>query len=341
MKKLLITLLAAAGLAAGVQAEGTGTLYNAGNYALYKSSLAVISSTGQQVVSGSAILHKVIVSSTVFNVDVSTNGLFQIYDGQGSNAALRAEVDITTFSVTNGNREYTFDIAMSSGIWTDMSSSQGTGGAVTLIYSNMRPSSPGKYRVWTSSYSAADTAVHRLVAGPVLLHKIIVLEKGTGTSVLTAYDSYETASPTGTRRIAGIDLTDTAREYTYNVLCSSGITFESSGAGTVNPKVMVLYKRNPSQDYEVWRSSFTTGTLTNQAISTNNSAVFGGIINGDSVTASQVTVYDSQGAASRPLAVFDGTSSFDRRMYDIQASSGITITSTGNGLYSILYKDRQ
>lgn len=337
MKKWLIALLAAAGLASGVNAEGTGTKYDDGNYAVYKSTDAVLSTTGQTVVTGSVILHEVIVSSPSNNVDVSTNAVLQIYNGTTSAGALRAEVNLSTQSVS-GVAKYTFDIAMSSGIWTDFSGS-GTNGKVTMTYSQHRLASPDMYRVWSSTYMAADTGVHRLAAGPVLLHKIIVLTKGTGTSVLTVYDSYVSASPSASNRVAGIDLTDAAREYTFNVLCSSGITFQASGAGTVGPTFIVLYKRNPSQDYEVWRATFTTGAVGATAVYAGP-AVFGGVVNGDSVAGSSVTVYNANGAESSPITTIFGTSSFDRRMYDVQTSSGITYSGGGNGLYSILWKKR-
>lgn len=337
MRKFLFTLLAAAGLAAGVRAEGTGTKYEGEHYATYKSTDALFSATGQTVYAGSAILHKVIISSPSYNVGHSTNAVFQIYDGQSGSGQLRAEVNTSTQSVA-GVTEYTFDIAMSSGIFTDFSGS-GTNGKMTIIYSRARPSSPDRYRVWSSTFMPADTAVHRISAGPVLLHKIIVLTKGTGTAILTAYDSFVTASPQTSLRVAAVDLTDTAREYTYNVLCSSGITIQSSGAGTVVPNFILLYKRNPSQDYEVWKSTFTSGTATSLN-PFDGAAIFGGVINGDSVSGSYLDVYDSQGAASQQIAHIDGISSFDRRMFDVETSSGLSFSSSGNGLFSILYKRR-
>jgi hypothetical protein len=114
---------------------------------------------------------------------------------------------------------------------------------------------------------------------------------------------------------------------------------QSSGAGTVNPLFIVLYKRNPSQDYEVWRASFTTGTATTKYIAGTNT-IFGGVVNGDSVASSSLSVYDSSATANSLITVIDGNSSFDRHMYDVAVSSGITYSSTGNGLYTILYKRR-
>src|SRR5687767_13195728 len=119
MKKLILTLLAAVGLAAGVKAEGTGTKFDTDSYATYKSSDAILDATGQTVVAGSVILHKVIISSPSYNVIESTNATFLIYDGQSSGGVLRAEVNTSTQSIISGVAEYTLDIAMSSGIWTD------------------------------------------------------------------------------------------------------------------------------------------------------------------------------------------------------------------------------
>jgi hypothetical protein len=339
MKKLLIALLTAAGLAVGVRAEGTYTRYNSGFYKTYKSSDAVSSATGQTVYAGSAVLHKVIVSSAAYSVGVSTNAVFQVLDGNGSSAALRAEVNLTTQTLSSGVTEYTFDIAMSSGIYTKYSGNVTTGN-VNLIYDKINAASPQGYRVWSSTYIPADTSVHNIAAGPVLLHKIIVLTKGTGTAILTAYDSRRPSSLSALERIAAIDLTDAAREYTYDILCSSGITLQSSGAGTVQPNFLVLYKKNPSQDYEVWKSSFTTGTTTLLPIVGGKDYILGGVINGDSVSSSTMTIYDSYGTATNRIAGVDGAASFDRKMYDVKISSGITLSSTGNGLYTILYKRR-
>lgn len=340
MKKLLIALLAAAGLAVGASAEGTGTKYNAGSYNVYKASDAISDATGQNVTDSPVILHKVIISSPAFNVDVSTNATFQVLQGQGAGASLRAEIDLSTQSVASGATEYTFDIALSSALSTDYSGNVTTG-KVNLIYSRgNHPASPDGYRVWSSTFMAADTAVHNITAGPVLLHKIIVLKKGTGTSVLNVYDSRQASSPTTTRRKAAIDLTDAAREYTYNIAMSSGITVEASGAGTVVPSYIVLYKKNASADYETWSAYFASGTVTTANIVTGSGYVFGGVVNGDSVSASKLTVYDSNAVASGQIAIVNGGASFDRKMYDVTVSSGITVSSSGNGLYTILYKRR-
>jgi hypothetical protein len=341
MKRLMLALLAAAGLAVmggRCYAEGTGTKYDGGYYSVYRSSDAVLDTTGQNVVAGPVILHKIIVSSPSYNVDVSTNAVFQIQDAQSGTGGLRAEVNLSTQSIS-GPTEYTFDIALSSGFRTDFQGT-GTNGKVTAIYSRVRPASPQGYRVWSSTYMPADTGVHRIALGPVLLHKIIVLTKGTGTAILTAYDSYVTASPATSRRVAAVDLTDTAREYTYDILCSSGITIQSSGAGTVVPSFILLYKQNPSQDYEVWRGTFTTGTATTAVAAPAPGWIFGGVLNGDSVSGSFLTVYNSSGSASNIITKIDGVTSFDRKMYDVQASSGITYSSSGNGLFTILFKRR-
>lgn len=337
MKKLLIALLAAASFAVGVKAEGTGTRYNAGAYNIYASSDAVSSATGQTVYSSPAILHKVIISSPSYDADVSTNSVFQIYDGVNAGTRLRAEVNLSTFSLSGGATEYTFDIAMSSGIWTDYSGSV-TRGKVNLIYSRPRPADPQKYKVWSSTYMPADTNIHTVSTGPVVLHKIIVLTKGTGTAILSVFD---TNGSTTSKKIAGIDLTDAAREYTYNILCSSGITFTSSGAGTVVPSFIALYKRNPSQDYELWQSTFTTGTQSLLAPPTVGPGwIFGGVVNGDSVAGSYLDVYDSTGPATGTIAHFDGGGSFTRKMYDVSLTNGLRYSTSGNGLYTILYKRR-
>lgn len=337
MKKILLALLTAAGLAVAARAEGTGTLFGQANYNTYRSSDAISSATGQVVVAGSCILHKVIVSSTAYNVLQSTNAVFQILDGQTSSGRLRAEINLSTQTLPLGPSEYTFDIAMSSGIFTSYQGNV-TNGKVTLIYTRAQPGSSNAWKVWTSTYMASvDTNAHNLSYGPVLLHKIIVLTKGTGTAVLGVYDSMAT-SPSPNKEIAAIDLTDTAREYTYNILCSSGITVQSSGAGTVAPQFLVLYKRNITQDYDVWQSSFTTGSVSLKNITWGSGQIFGGVVNGDSVVGSSITVFNSSGTPTNQITSLDGSLSFDRKMYDVMTSSGITYSSSGAGLYTILYK---
>lgn len=340
MKRLLIGLLTAlglAGLSQSVKAEGTGTRFNAGAYNVYSSSDVSLSTTGVNVAPGSRLLHKVIISSPSYNADTSTNAVISFYNNVSGSDNLRFDVPYSTIAAT-GLREFTFDIEMSSGIFAKIANATYNDSKITAIFTNNR--SVNGYKVWSSTYMGADTSVHQISSGPVVLHKVIVLTKGTGTSILTLYDTSGTASPLAANRFAAIDLTDTAREYTFNVLLSSGITVQASGAGTVNPKFIILYKRNPSGDYELWRSTFTTGTATTVTVADGQNYMFGGVVNGDSVAASSLTIFDNVAAGTKTIAKVDGAVSFDRKMYDVSVSSGISISSAGNGLYTILYKRR-
>lgn len=333
MKKTLITLLAVFGLAVGLHAEGTGTKYNGGAYNTY-SAYDVPDTTGTSV-RRSTYLHKVIVSSAAEGVVLQSDSVINAYNSYTNAANKKFAVQTSTINGTYP-QEWTFDILMSSGLFvTNRSTPTTSHASAQFIYRNAPPGGDN-YKVWDSSYIVNNAAVHNLTAGPVLLHKISVMKKGTGTAILNVYDNRMPASPT-VKKIAAIDLTDTAREYTFNVLCSSGITIQASGAGTVIPEFMVLYKRNPSPDWEVWRATFTTGSVSLGSAGVG-SFIVGGVINGDSISGSYLDLYDSQGVASGKFAHIDGGASFDRKMYDVQTSSGLTFTSSGNGLYTILFR---
>jgi hypothetical protein len=341
MKKSLIGLLAVPLLCGAALAEPKASPGNMQNYNTYRSTdLAV--TTGADIIRTS-VLHKVIVSSAS-PVQYSSNAVVAIYNSYGGASNIVASVQVSTDHVTN-TKEWTFDVPMSSGIYVTMTGTGDTGeGKAQLIYSPIRSGSPDGVRLWQSSYSVVDTAVHVITTKPCLVHKISVLKKGTGTAVLTVYDQRATTAMTS-RRVAAIDLTDTAREYNYDMYLSSGLTIKSSGA-TSSPEIMVFYKENPSQDYEIWRATCTSGTMTAQYISystdvaKSGSYLLGGVVNGDSVSGSSLKLYDSVGASSGLIASIDGGSSFDKRMYDVNLSSGLTISSVGDGLYTILYKKR-
>jgi hypothetical protein len=294
------------------------------SYRLYKASDVA---AGTNKIANSAFLHKVIISSP----SASATSEIEIHNTQGGATQEVFTVQADTTNVT-GLTEWTFDVYLSSGLTAKYTASAATG-AVTLVYG----SGPQQdYKVWQSSFIVADTSTHTIAAGPVLLHKVMVLKKGAGTSVLGIYNQ-NSATTLSANRIADIDMVDGAREYVFNVMLSSGLTVMSPTAGTTAPEYVLIYKKNPPRDWEAWSVYHTTATFTTKAIFAGR-GVFGGILNGDVDATSQITLYNANGTATNPITKVDGDKQFSRSMYDVNVSSGLTFTNVGNGRYSILYR---
>lgn len=288
-------------------------------------------------ITNSAMIHQVIVSSHA-DVDYSTDSVLSVYgsmDGTGDRL-FRVQVS-TTETTSQLLKRWTFDIYASSGL--SYAYSTGTAGAgdvagnLQILY---KKGPPEGFNVWQSSFMPSDTSTHTLAKGPVLLHKVIVLKAATGTSPLRIHNAYS-SSPAN--QIAQIDLTAGAREYDFDIMLSSGLTTNIEQNGTISADVMFLYKKNPSRDMEYWTPFFSSATVTTAVISYGRN-VFGGVLNGDNVTDSQLTVYDSSGTTSNQIAKIDGGSvfDFDEANYEIQTSSGITLSCVGNGMYTIRYR---
>ena len=206
-------------------------------------------------------------------------------------------------------------------------------GSVQIIYQN---GPIENFRVWSSSFIPSDTSTRTLVVGPGILHKVSVLKAATGTSALRIYNASSTAP---TEYLSQIDLTAGDREYDFNVSAASGITVNIDQNGTVSAEVMFFFKRHPMRDWEYWTPFFASGTVTNAAIFAGR-GVFGGVLNGDNVATSQLTVYDSNGTANNKIADIDGATvfDFDDSNYEVHVTSGLTVTSVGAGQYTIRYR---
>lgn len=332
-------LLAAASVLAlcGVSRAELPTVPNSGgNYRLYiATDLAPGTNT---IVGGTAFLHKVIVSSGA-GVDISSMSVLDIYNSRTNASNPVAKIQLSTTNVT-APVEWTFNIALSSGFVVNHSTGEAGRadypGKVTAIYKN---GSPG-YDVWQSSgFFSIDAATHVFTRGPVLLHKIMVLKKASATQRLKVYDSFNNP-PAENKKVIDIDLSAAAREYTYNILFSTGMTFYANADVTTDGDVLFLYKKNPSTDYEMWRSTCVFGSVSAVNL-VSGPAVLGGISNGVVDSTGELIVYDSNTGAVGRRAVVSASSTFDTQKYDLYMSSGITVTNKGSGQFTILYKKRQ
>ena len=324
VKKMLKAFLAAFFLVGGIVGlvKAEGILDNSpGKYRLYKSSTVP---SGSNVVSKSAYLYKVVVTSP----SAST---LDIYNNSGTNANKFATIQVSTNEFT-GPKSYEFGVYLSSGIRA-VHTAGGTLGDVSIIYADKYP--PNNATVWKSTFGAVNTSTQTIARGPVLLHSVKVLKKGAGTTVLRIYDQY-TTSVNANQKIAEIDLTN-HQDYTFDVLLSSGLTYNVNSTGSSAADIMMLYKVNPPRSYEMWTSTYTSGSVTNRSVFAGR-GVFGGAINGTVAATSMLTVRDSNGTATKPIGSFIGSATYGAVPYDVVVSSGLTVTSVGSGTYTIRYK---
>lgn len=289
--------------------------------------------------SNSALLHAVQVSSPAA-VMFSTNAVLKVYGSQDGSGNLLMQVNYSTANFSSMEQmRFVTDIYASSGLsvvfTTGDARNSDAAGSVQMIYSKGLPEN---YRVWQSSWFASDVSTHTLAKGPVLLHKVIVTSAATGTSNMRIYNEY-TGTPVSTTIVSQIDLTEGEREYDFDVRLSSGLTVNIQQNGTVPATVMFLFKTNPPGDWDVWQSTRVTGSVTNRSLITGR-AVLGGVLNGDGVADSMLTLYDSNGTATTKLTdvIGDTVFDFDDNRYSVGVSSGITATCVGNGQYTIRYK---
>lgn len=318
IKKL--TVLAACFAGAFAFAEPRRGLEDPANYNTYRSSN--IPSGNSQIAYG-AYLHKVIISSPSADTAGSTVTFYNASGGQ-VNEVFR--INVSTAYLT-GLSEFNFGLYFSTGLRTGFAGA--TLGAVQAIY---KPNGvPQGAKVWTSSFTAIDTSTYTVVKGPVLLHKIMVLAPATGAAVLRVHDQY---SATPAKVIAQIDLNTAVKEYEFNVMLSSGITLNATAA---TGRILVLYKQNAPRDWEYWNCKLTSGTVTTATLATGRT-VFGGVVNGVADATGQLSVYDSQASATTKLADIDSVTTFGRKMYDVEVTSGVTVSNVGTGAYTVLYR---
>ena len=336
MKKIILAALAACAIGGVIHAEPAPGQADPANYRIYKASDVV---AGAAKIANSSFIHKVVISSPS-NVDASTNSVLNIFNATDNTTNInpRFRVQLSSNEVT-GATEWTFDIHNSSGLRVDHSTGDvnagDVAGKVTVIYANP---SPG-YQVWSSSFMTVDTSTHAIARGPVLLHKVSVLKKSGGGSGLRIYDQYSSSTDTN-RTIADIDITDTAREYVFNTILSSGITLYNTDDNTVDGDIMVFYRERPSRDFEMWESTRVTGTVSEKALFVGN-GVFGGVLVTSATATSHLKVYGSNGTTSFQITEIDGMTTKPAQMFDVEVSSGLTVTSVGNAKYTVLYRRRR
>ena len=287
-------------------------------------------------VSNSAFIHQVLVSSPAA-VHRSSHAVLTIYGSQDGTGDILARVQTSTTELSSNEiQRWVYDIYASTGFSLTFSTgnlSTDEDGAVQVIYQNGPPEG---FKVWQSTWFASDTSAHRLGLGPILLHKVAVTKAATGTSSMAIHNA-DASSPANL--IGTIDLTAGDREYDFDVMCSSGLTVKIDQNGTIPGEVMLFFKKNPSRDWEYWTPKFASGTVTNLALFTGR-GVFGGVINGDNVADSRLTVYDSNGTANNQIAQIAGDAVFDadEANYEVHVTSGLTITSVGAAQYTIRYR---
>lgn len=302
-------------------------------------STSVAATAGVAVkLSNSAFIHSVIVSSPAA-VDSSAQAILTIYGSQDGTGNILARIQTSTNEFTTGEvTRYPMDIYASSGLSVIFSTGNATGdqpGVVQILYAK---GPPQDYKVWQSSWFASDVTTHTLAGGPVLLHKVVVTKAATGTSNMRIYNN-NSASPTASTLVSQIDLTAGHREYDFDVALSSGLQVNIDQNGTISGEVMFYFKKNFPRDWEYWTPYFASGTITTRRIYTGR-GVFGGVLNGDNIALSQMTVYNSSGTATTPLALISGQTvfDFDDANYEVATSSGLTFSSVGNGQYTIRYR---
>jgi len=324
----IIGLFAAALFIGGLaHAEAPEGRTGADTYRLYSATNVPLGAN--QVRSGSGYLYKVIVSSPGNGSSASVD----FYDSNGSNANKKFTIQVDTTSMT-GAQEFTFGIAISSGLRTVFSTSAAAGyGSVQAIYS---PGVQQNYRVWQSSFMPVDSSTHVISNRRVLLHKVIVLKKGAGTSVLGFYNQRSTTTSLANRKF-NLDLTDGVKEYTLNAMFPDGLVVMAPSAGTTAAEYILLYKQNPPLDWDYWNVYHATFAVTNQAIFAGR-GVFGGVVNGDISATGNLKAYNSNGTANTQITEIDGDTQFSRRMFDVNVSSGLTITTVGPGEFSVLWR---
>lgn len=331
MKRLLIAFLAAVSLSGLASAEPARTPYEGMEYYKTYNSSNVTSTSGR--IAYSSYLHKVIISSAAA-VTGTGGSTVAFYNANGSATGLAFAVSLSTNDIT-GPQDYTMDIWMSSGIYA-VNMTTGQVGSMQVTY--MRNSAPNNAKIWQSSWSYVDVATHTLAGGPVLLHSVKVLTKGTGTTSMRLYNS-QAAAPASNSILGQVDLTAVG-EYDFDVLFSSGLTINCASIGSATPAgVLLTFKRNPPRDWEVWRSTMVTGTITNVSLGAGQ-YVLGGVVNGTANDTGQLTIYDSNGTANNKIAEVDAVLTFGKKMFDVVTSSGITVTHQGTGTFSVLYRKK-
>ena len=289
-------------------------------------------------VSNSAFLHSVSVSSPAA-VDSSEAAVLTIYGSQDGTGDILARIQTSTTQLTSNEiQRWPLDIYASTGFSVTFTTGDAAGdqaGAVQVVYQN---GPPQNFKVWSSTFFATDTSTHSVYVGKAILKKVAVLKAATGTSALRLHNSTHTAI-TLADKVAEIDVTGGDREFDMNLVFTRGIMASVNAAGTATGDVMLFFKKAPPLDWEYWTPNYSSGTVTTKAIFAGR-GVFGGVLNGDGVADSQLTVYDSNGTANNTVAIISGDTAFDfdESNYEIHVTSGLTVSSVGAGQYTIRYR---
>lgn len=178
--------------------------------------------------------------------------------------------------------------------------------------------------VYVSTATTSVDATKTIRTGRWEIYKIVVSSPGSANATLAVTD--------GGTKIIDIDAS-AARDITYQVQGSSNIIYTT--AGDTPAKVQILWAPRFVSDpgYQIKHS---TGTYTLRSLFTGR-AFLKRVIVSKPADMTGITVYDSNGVVSRPIADIAGAL-FSNTEYNVQISSGLTYTTTGDVGVSFLFK---
>ncbi len=292
---------------------------------------------------GSSYLHQIIVSSPSAS-HTSTGTVVEVWGSTTGPVIHRVQLSTITYAGQTPYR-WTYDTYLSSALWVVRSSETGTGindGSAQIVF---KEGPIRDFRLWQSSaFLPIDIATHVITAGPVLLHKVSVLNKGTGVGdYLRIFNSNPASAGDVANQIARINISSGSvfREYDFNVMLSSGLSVVGSSTTGTAADIQVFYKKNPPRDWEWWLPYFASGTVTTAQV-LDGRGVFGGVLQSSGTTLSRstsLTVFDDAGGGNNEIAEFSGAYfDFDDTPFDVHVTSGISVTATGDGQWTIRYR---
>lgn len=304
-----------------------------GKMEVWKSTDVVAITSGTINYGFSAFIHQVIISSPA-QVDTSTDAVLTLYgrDPRSIDPPF-GRIQVSTREITtDAIQRWTFDIYASTGFSVKFSTGalrEGQGvdinqaGSAQILYKDYVPED---FKVWASSFIPVESSTKTIAKGPVLLHKVAVNKIGTGAGgEMRIFNAYTTSTVVGDI-IAEIDMKESAREYDFDVMLTSGLTVNFS-TGTVYPDVTLFYKTNPPRDWEWWIPILASGAMTDRVM-VKGRCVFGGVLSGDAVAGSSFVIYDATVTNTPKMLEIGGDTvfDFDDANYEMNMSSGIMAT---------------